>query len=118
MAGITIAATTYGLPEFMEKLAALKARRSGEVSLALLESAEDALTFSIPLCRVDTGFMVSRNNTRMVGKYTSEFYNDAPYAVYNELGTYKMSAQPWMYPGWEYGCIRLEQRLVAIAAMF
>jgi HK97 gp10 family phage protein len=46
---------------------------------------------------VDTGYLKSRNGW-VIQKNELYAYNDCPYAVYQEFGTYKMKAQPFMRP--------------------
>lgn len=46
---------------------------------------------------VDTSFLKSRNNYK-VESFKVTLINDCDYAVYQEFGTYKMKAQPFMLP--------------------
>jgi HK97 gp10 family phage protein len=46
---------------------------------------------------VDTGYMRSRN-TYVIASNELYLQNDAPYAIYQEKGTYKMKAHPFMNP--------------------
>lgn len=46
---------------------------------------------------VDTGYMRSRN-TYVINRNELMLMNDAHYAVYQEYGTYKMKAHPFMRP--------------------
>ena len=50
---------------------------------------------------LDTGFLMSRNTYVISG---NELYlmNDCYYAIYQEFGTYKMKAQPFMRPAAGY----------------
>jgi HK97 gp10 family phage protein len=121
-----ISMTMTGLPELLGKMKALQTRKPKEVADAVLASANDAMDFAAPLCRVGSrkytengrdhpGYMLSRDQVRVLNQYAAEFYNDCDYAVFNELGTRYMSAQPWMAPGFEYGRARLLERLGVIA---
>jgi HK97 gp10 family phage protein len=47
---------------------------------------------------VDTGFMKSRNDYRITMDKNLKLINDCHYAGYQEFGTYKMNAQPFMRP--------------------
>lgn len=70
---------------------------------AMKTSLARAAEKSKRLARVDTGYMknniipdpVHTNNGTVVGSYTAR----AEYSSFNEYGTYKMSAQPFMRPG-------------------
>ncbi|MGD9276507.1 MAG: hypothetical protein PVJ67_05020 [Candidatus Pacearchaeota archaeon] len=46
---------------------------------------------------VDTGYLKSRN-TYVINRNELFLMNDTPYAKYQELGTYKMAAHPFMRP--------------------
>lgn len=110
-----ISMTMTGLPELLGRMKELQTRKPKEVADAVLASANDAKDFAAPLCRVDTGYMLSRDQVRVLNQYSAEFFNDCDYAIFNELGTRFMSAQPWMAPGFEYGRARLVTRLGMIA---
>jgi HK97 gp10 family phage protein len=110
-----ISMTVTGLPELLGRMKELRERKPREVATAVKDSANDAKDFAAPLCRVRTGYMLSRDQVRVLNQYAAEFYNDCEYAVFNELGTKYMSAQPWIAPGFEYGRARLLERLGVIA---
>lgn len=73
-------------------------KKLNENQMAALELAGEFLVGKMNIyVPVRTGYLKSRN------KYTiarNELFlqNDAPYAVYVEMGTYKMAAQPFMRP--------------------
>lgn len=45
----------------------------------------------------DTGYMKSRNDYTVEGNEVA-LHNDCEYAIYQELGTYKMAAHPFIEP--------------------
>lgn len=47
---------------------------------------------------VDTGYLKSRNDFNTNGVDVLQFINDTSYAGYQELGTYKMRAHPFVRP--------------------
>lgn len=69
---------------------------------AMKTSLSRAVEKSKGLARVDTGYM--RNNIQQDevkeehGVVTGKYVARADYSSYNEYGTYKMSAQPFMRP--------------------
>jgi len=50
---------------------------------------------------VDTGFLRSAIEAEMIGPQEATVTSYASYSVYQEFGTYKMSAQPYMIPAVE-----------------
>jgi len=52
---------------------------------------------------VDTGYLKSRNDFKVTKFFHRKLtlINDAPYAGYVEMGTYKMQAQPFIRPAME-----------------
>ena len=78
-------------------------KKMEEAGTVALQTAED-------LCPVDTGFLRSRLElVEEPGRMT--ITNDASYAVFVELGTHKMSAQPFMVPGLLAGADHLKNSL-------
>lgn len=61
------------------------------------------------------GHLKTRNQTRIIengpNRYTGEYFNDASYAVFVALGTYKMRARDFVTPGFYYARKRLLERL-------
>lgn len=64
------------------------------------------------------GYLKTRNQTRIVEngpyRYTGEYFNDAPYAAYVALGTYKMRARDFVTPGFAQGKRTYEAKLRSI----
>lgn len=50
---------------------------------------------------VDTGYLRDTINTTMVEVTTARVQSDANYDIYQELGTYKMAAHPFLAPAVE-----------------
>ena len=50
---------------------------------------------------VDTGWLRSSLQSFMVGKAVARIQSDANYDIYQELGTYKMAAHPFLTPSIE-----------------
>lgn len=67
---------------------------------------------------IHPGYLKSRNRQRWVKRgpdvYTGEYYNDAPYAVYVALGTYKMKARDFVTPGYLKGSQAFEAMMRTI----
>ncbi|MFB9770096.1 HK97-gp10 family putative phage morphogenesis protein [Lactiplantibacillus modestisalitolerans] len=68
------------------------------------------------LARVDTGFMQNNINTKVLesnqDRVVGEIRSEAEYSSYNEFGTYKMSAKPFIRPSvaastpWFYNSVK------------
>lgn len=56
---------------------------------------------------IHPGHLKTRNQTRIIengpNRYVGEYFNDAPYAVFVALGTYKMRARDFVTPGFYTG---------------
>jgi hypothetical protein len=85
---------------------------------------EDALQVGNAYTPVDTGYLVSRNEVRVMyqggGSFLEELYNDADYAQYVAQGHHTRSgswveAQDWITPALERGAQSLRARLEAIS---
>jgi len=91
-----------------------------DVTNALFAAILDSQEVAQELCPVDTGYLQSRIQIQWVEQGGNvqrvALYNDATYAIYVELGTYKMSAQPFMTPGIKYGAVRLVDLLSFIGS--
>ncbi len=92
-----------GLDDLYKAFNVAGAKAPDHVAIAVKKTLSEASDRSKRLARVDTGYMrnniiadpVKKNKNSVVGTYTSR----ADYSSYNEYGTYKMSAQPFMRPG-------------------
>jgi len=59
--------------------------------------------FSKSYAPVDTGLLRDTLQSFMVAEATARIQSDVPYDIYQELGTYKMAAQPFLSPAIETG---------------
>lgn len=73
----------------------------GPVNAWLLRKAIDVETTAKRLCPVDTG-RLRASITHVIGieegKQAAYVGSNVEYAIYQELGTYKMAAQPYLRP--------------------
>lgn len=81
-----------------------------EIEEAILDAAEEGVKVAQDNARVDTGFMRDSVDYYIDGT-TLHFECDVDYAEYNEYGTYKMDAQPFMEPGLDAIISTLNDRL-------
>lgn len=72
-----------------------------KVGLAVTKATFDTEALAKARAPVDTGYLRSAITGRMVGKTEGEVVSNADYSIYQEFGTYKMSAQPFMVPALE-----------------
>lgn len=82
----------------LDNLDGLEAKVQAKVQVAMVQAAPVGVEVAKSLARVDTGrmrdgvFAEVRDGQIILG-------DDAPETIYNELGTHKMSAQPFLVPG-------------------
>jgi len=85
---------------------------------ALEQIAVAGDSWVMPLIPVDTGNLRGNQSFEInEGEKEVVFYNNTEYAPYQELGTSKMSAQPFLRPGIE-GNIKKIQQIVARVMKF
>lgn len=88
------------------------------IGVAAEGAANDALEVANTLCPVRTGYLRSRNAIAPIAVSQAEhvyaLVNDAPYALYVILGTYKMRARDFFTPAYVYGRQRLMERLAEL----
>lgn len=97
-----------------DKLENLKASTLGLAFRAIGEVTGEAVRIAKDNSRVDTGAMQTGWTRRRVGEGGKAGYrilNSVPYTVYNEFGTYKMSAQPMLGPAMDYVVQELPSRV-------
>ena len=78
-------------------IAAFAEQIQENISSALLNAAEVVAENARAICPVDTGTLRASIGTSVSGN-TAQVYAGADYAVYVEMGTYKMAAQPFLTP--------------------
>ncbi len=66
--------------------------------IAVLAVAEQGVSEAVLKVPVDKGKLKQSLNSGKTGKYTAVFGSPSEYAPYQEFGTYKMKAQPYLRP--------------------
>lgn len=82
----------------MDRMPGVIRRRAGILLLELGYEVEAHAKRKVP---VDTGNLKSTIQTSEVGPTTVWVHDGTDYGVYQELGTYKMAAQPYLRPAVE-----------------
>lgn len=98
MAGFSM--DLVGLTEVMGKLAVMQAEVIPGATAAVQGALDDAYDASTPLIPVLTGFLLSRQQKRLIGggiEPTGELYNDADYALPVCMGHHTRSGS-WVAP--------------------
>jgi hypothetical protein len=65
------------------------------------EFAAEVESYAKGFAPVDTGALMNSIQWFMVGEATARIQPDVDYDIYQELGTYKMAAQPFLTPAIE-----------------
>lgn len=91
MGAIITVTVTSRIPMIIAGAVARAEAATAKAALDIQAQAQDR-------ARVDTGFMKSAIQAQMEGPLTWRVDAGAPYSIYNEFGTTKMSAQPMMVP--------------------
>jgi len=98
MAGFSMSMT--GLLETIGRFVVMQAEVIPGSTAAVEGALQDAYDASVPMIPVLTGYMLSRQQTRMVGggvEPTGELFNDAPYARWPCFGHHTRSGS-WVAP--------------------
>ena len=95
---------TNNIPSFFDIFNRNKVRTLSEMG----RFCKEKMDYYVP---VDTGYLRSRNDYRITMDKNLELINNCHYALYQEFGTSKMAAQPFMRPA-VYGHIH-EIELIA-----
>jgi HK97 gp10 family phage protein len=82
-------------------MAQFKRRYPEQVSDFLMALALRGEAYAKMAAPYDTGNLMGEINARSVDTYTKEFSSGVDYAVYNEFGTSRMAARPYMRPALE-----------------
>lgn len=72
-----------------------------KVAAAVEKTAFDVEGGAKERSRVDTGQMKNGWTTRQISEFESEVYNPVEHAIFNELGTSTLAAQPMLTPSVE-----------------
>jgi hypothetical protein len=92
-------------------IAALSKRAQAKVKSIIAADAQTTRADAMARSRVDTGQMKAGWTANNITPYAYELRNDVPHTIYNEYGTYKMSAQPMATPAIESAAQRLPKAL-------
>jgi len=87
------------------------AKAPGLVSEVMAKVAADMKRDSMSRAPFVTGNLRATHYFKKVGPFTYEVGSNAPYAVYVELGTRYMRAQPFLVPAWVAARYRMIQAL-------
>ena len=94
--------TLEGQAEFDAKIAAIITKASGPgLQAALMEGGKLIESACKQQAPVDTGRLRASITTAAAGEDSVIVAPHVDYAMYQEFGTYKMAAQPFMKPGFE-----------------
>lgn len=83
------------------RLPIIAGKMAGKASLVVYKTAHDVEGHAKAMAPYDTGFLESGITVIPQGQLDAEVDANAEYAVYQEYGTYKMAAQPFMVPAAE-----------------
>lgn len=88
-------------PTFTWRAAALQTRVNAAINQAVQETEEATVAYAKRVAPVDTGFHqqhIGAEVEESPGQTVLMLFADAPYAIFLELGTSKMAAQPSIRP--------------------
>jgi len=92
---------------FPAAMAALQQRTADAVA----KVAHDVQADAVQRAPIDTGFLRSTGYARQSSMFVWRVGFSAGYALYVELGTSRMRAQPYLIPAWNAGRYQLMQAL-------
>jgi len=96
-----ISCTVIGDEEFNRKIALMAVKAEAGLKNALMEGGAIIETACKEICPVDTGLLRASITHEATDDKTVIIAPHTNYAQYVEFGTSKMSAQPYMKPGFE-----------------
>lgn len=101
--GINLNVDWKGLEALLRHFDAAPAQAQKACTTAMKTTLSKAEAVATQNVRVDTGHLKQSIAVKIVksnrGQVVGELSDNADYAAYNEFGTYKMSAQPFIRPG-------------------
>lgn len=96
------------------RIPALMAAFPAKVEAVVGKVAADMMIDSQSRAPIDTGNLRGSHYFKPAGQFTYEVGASAAYAIYVELGTRYMRAQPYLIPAWVAGRYRLMQAMSRI----
>jgi hypothetical protein len=92
-------------------IADLSRRAQAKVKSVIAADAQVTKADAQARSRVDTGAMKAGWTAFNTSPYEYELANSVPHTIFNEYGTYKMSAQPMATPAVEAAAVRLPKAI-------
>lgn len=86
------------MPVVYNRLPAIAAAYGAKVETALMKTAFDTQRAAMQAAPVDTGNLVASITAKSTGALRWQVSANTPYAIYVEMGTRHMSAQPYLLP--------------------
>lgn len=99
MAGAVIG--VVGLDKIMSQVGQWMAQSEAQIDAAVQKAALDCERYAKILVPVDTGNLRASLTYENAGQYKAVVGTNVEYGIYQELGTHKMAAQPYLYPAYE-----------------
>lgn len=90
-----------GLDQILSQVTQHFAQTEAQIDAAVQKAGLDCEKYAKQLCPVDTGNLRASLTYENVGKYQAIVGTNVEYAEFVELGTYKMAAQPYLFPAYE-----------------
>jgi len=105
---VEVTCDVEGVEEFKAAMERLDSGMQRHVHKQLVSWAEDVKTLAKQLVPVRTGHLRSSIYAK-ISEWVAEIGAEATYALFVELGTRRMRAQPYLYPSIQEHLPRLEQ---------
>lgn len=103
-----------GLDKIMGQLGQIQAGMESKIDRAVQGAGIDCNKYAKQACPVDTGRLRSSIQYENKGLYKCICETTVYYAIFQEFGTYKMAAQPFMTPAYEQAKEELMAKLKSI----
>ena len=92
---VTVKVDTSGLDKIIENT-------ENYPPFIIEQLGEKAAAYATVIAPFDTGALSASINSRMIGEMTAMWRAHVLYDIYQELGTYKMAAHPFLAPSLEF----------------
>lgn len=96
------------------RLPALRQGIRRQAAQVVSEAATDCVALAKVLAPVDTGELRDEIHTEAQGDLAADAVSSVPHSIFNEFGTVKMAAQPYMTPAAEEMHPRFLRRMASI----